>query len=153
MTIELQQERVEHPSVVMLTTLFTRAVALVMVLLALGYWNQLTGIAGNPQWRFDNMPEHWQVASTVLAVVLPVAAVGLWSGYAWGVYVWVIAVIIEWVIYGWLPGLFGEKPLLLLFHLACIISYAAIRIIARRIERAARRRQKASAAAGPAGHN
>lgn len=135
MTIELRDENADHPLSRFMQMVFSRLVAIILIIFALQYWVQLTGISGDPMLRFDVMSEYWQVAGTTLAVVLPVAAVGLWSGYTWGAFVWLLAVAIELAMYGWFSDLFGSRPLVVAFHLLCLVVYGVIRVTAGIIER------------------
>ena len=60
-----------------LQVIFLRMVALFLLAFALVYWAMLTGTLPANPIRFDTMPEYWRIASLVMAVILPVAAVGL----------------------------------------------------------------------------
>lgn len=115
---------------------FLRFIAIVLLLMALQYWARLIGVFDGPEYRFDTMSEHWRVAASLLAVGLPIAALGLWTNSYWGIVLWVLAVIVEFVMHVWLQGLFGPAPLRLAFHLICLIiffaSQAAIRFLENR---------------------
>lgn len=41
------------------------------------------------------MPVHWQFASATLAIVYPIALIGLWMYSLWGIVLWCIAAFIE----------------------------------------------------------
>lgn len=74
------------------------------------YWAQLLGITGAGAARFDLIAVDWRICSTVLAVVLPLACLGLWLKQAWGVVLWVIAMGIEISVYGIWAERFVERP-------------------------------------------
>ena len=110
-----------------LNATFLRVVALVLLFYALQYWIRLTGFHAGAENRFDTMPEHWQVAASVLAVLLPVAALGLWGLFSWGVVVWLVALTIEIIMYAGLPDLYGRSDIRVVFHILCLVVYLAFR--------------------------
>jgi hypothetical protein len=110
-----------------LYVLFMRVVALFMIVFAIQYWMRLLGVQEGADYRFDTMSEHWRLASSVLAVVLPVAALGLWGGYAWGVVLWLIAATLEIGMHTWLAPLYGRADLLVAFHLLGVVVLIAFR--------------------------
>jgi hypothetical protein len=107
---------------------FHRIVAAYCLLFGVLYWVRLIGIYDGPAWRFDLMAVHWQVASVTLAVLFPVAAIGLWMLASWGPVVWFICAAIEAIMYGGFPQLFGPKSLILVSHLCVALLYAALRL-------------------------
>lgn len=110
-----------------LNATFLRLVAVVLLLYALQYWMRLTGFHQGPENRFDTMSEHWQVAASVLAVLLPVAALGLWGLFSWGVVVWLVAMAIELVMYAGFYDLYGRADLRVAFHVLCLAIYLVFR--------------------------
>jgi hypothetical protein len=78
-----------------LTLWLCRVAALALFGLGLFYWVRLVGIYGGSLWRFDLMPAQWKTAVAALAVLCPVAGVGLWMAVSWGVVVWVIVALVE----------------------------------------------------------
>ena len=109
-------------------TLLLRAVSLCFVYFAIQYWMKIVGIQTGQFNRFDTMPEHWRIAVSVLAVLYPVAALGLWGLFSWGVVLWAAAIAIEVSMFVGFPHLFGEAPLLVLFHAAAFSLYIVIRL-------------------------
>lgn len=99
---------------------FLRIVSLFLIVFALQYWMRLTGIFSGPQFRFDTMAEHWRIATLAMAVSLPVAALGLWSGASWGIVLWFPVAAIELVMYWWFDELFGTAPFKVGFHAVTI---------------------------------
>lgn len=126
--------RREAGRVDMLYVMFMRVIALFLIVFAIQYWIRLVGIQQGADYRFDTMSEHWRMAASVLAVLLPVAALGLWGGYAWGVVLWLLAAATQIGMHAWLTGLFGRGDLLVAFHLlgiAVLIAFrAAMRFMA-----------------------
>ncbi|WP_224007650.1 DUF6163 family protein [Aureimonas sp. SA4125] len=103
-----------------------------MVLFAIGifYWVRLVGIYDGPLWRFDLMPIWWRVAATVLAVLAPVAGVGLWMVVSWGAVIWIIVALVEAVMHLGFPGLFGSPTPWMFFHLVGLSALAVLRLVA-----------------------
>jgi hypothetical protein len=107
--------------------IFLRVIALFLILFAIQYWMRLTGFFDGADFRFDTMQPHWRYAASALAVLFPVAALGLWGGYSWGVVVWLIAALIELLMYLWFRDLFGTQILRSLFHLSALAGLVAFR--------------------------
>ncbi|GAA5094317.1 DUF6163 family protein [Bartonella acomydis] len=74
---------------------YLRFLALICLSLSIFYWVRLVGILPGALWRFDLMPWHWQFASATLAIVYPIALIGLWMYSLWGIVLWCIAVFTE----------------------------------------------------------
>ncbi len=118
-----------------LIRLLKRVVAAGLLFLALTYWMRITGLSDVPGLRFDTMLLHWRTASVLMAVLLPIAALGLWGQFTWGTTSWLIAAVSELSIYlGWV-GDFGENDLVVAFHVTAISAYVllkGIRLIIRK---------------------
>ena len=108
--------------------LFLRLVALGSLLAGLQYWGRLIGYSDNGIYRFDLIPSYWQLASASLAVLLPVAAVGLWMQVSWGPVLWVVAAGSEIIMHKGFPLWFGERPLLVIAHTVVISVYVGFRV-------------------------
>ncbi|WP_417417557.1 DUF6163 family protein [Hoeflea sp.] len=108
--------------------LFMRLVALSCLLAGLQYWGRLIGYSDGGVYRFDLIPSYWQLASASLAVLLPVAAVGLWMQVSWGPVIWVVAAGSEIIMHKGLPQWFGERPLLVIAHTVVISVYVGFRV-------------------------
>lgn len=80
-------------------TWFIRILALVALASGVFYWVRLIGIHPGLLWRFDLMPWTWQTAVVALAVLMPVAATGLWMRAPWGPVLWFVAALGEIAIY------------------------------------------------------
>ena len=107
---------------------FLRAMALVFVYFALQYWLRVVGYYEGDDYQFDTMSDYWRVASAVLSVLLPVTALGLWGLFPWGPVVWIFAICIEVGMHMGLPQSFGEQPMLMIFHLACVVVFLVLQV-------------------------
>lgn len=127
----MQVEATRRPAgstVFRLFVYFQRIVAAACLGAGLRYWALLSGVFGNDLWRFDLMPTHWQVASAALAVLFPVAAIGLWMPVSWGAVVWFVAAVTETAMYLGFPHLFGHQPITPILHGVVAVIYVALRI-------------------------
>lgn len=110
---------------------FLRAMAAVAMVSGLTYWAQLVGLSNETLPRFDQLSVHWQVPCVVLAVLLPVASMGLWMLTSWGVVLWTVACLIEIAIYGVWAERYMPRPQLVLGHIAALsVLFVFIVIIA-----------------------
>lgn len=108
---------------------FIRAVALVALASGVYYWIRLIGVQPGILWRFDLMPWLWQTAVVALAVLMPVAATGLWMRAPWGPVLWFIAAMGEIAIYSVFSRYFEYKPFTVAFNLLAIAIYIVFRIL------------------------
>jgi hypothetical protein len=65
------------------------------------------------------------------SVLLPVASLGLWGLFSWGVVVWLIVAIFEITMYLGFPQLFGQSFLRVGFHVLSILVYLSLRVSVR----------------------
>lgn len=107
--------------------LFLRLVAVSCFWFGLNYWAMLIGFSFGGGGRFDLLPVPWRVAATALAVVYPVAALGLWLLVSWGPVIWVVAAGAEAVMFAVYPQIFGAKPLLVAAHAAVAVTFVLFR--------------------------
>jgi len=108
--------------------LFVRLVALGCLVAGLQYWARLIGYSDAGVSRFDLIPSYWQFASASLAVLLPVAAVGLWMQVSWGPVVWVVSAGAEIIMHKGFPLWYGERPVLVVAHVLVISVYIGFRV-------------------------
>lgn len=128
MTVDPEQ-RVPLTISLRLFNAFQRVVAVVSLAAGLQYWAMLSGLYGGELWRFDLMPVHWQVAATALAVLWPVAAVGLWMPVSWGPVIWFIAAACEVVMHAGFPDLFGPNLTVVAVHAVVAVIYLVLRVL------------------------
>ncbi len=108
---------------------FQRIVAVICLLFGLGYWALLIGILPGEVWRFDTLPVHWKIAAASLAVLWPVAGVGLWMLVSWGPVVWIVAAAGEIVMYGVFSSLYGNFWQIVVLHIVVALTYAGFRAV------------------------
>ncbi|RFZ88374.1 hypothetical protein D0Y60_10570 [Shinella sp. WSJ-2] len=111
-----------------LFTLFLRLAAVGALWFALQYWAMLTGFSFSGQGRFDLLPPAWKAAYTALAVLFPVAAVGLWLLVSWGPVIWLVAAATEVAMHEVYPSIFGIDRMLVLLHVAIAVLFVLFRI-------------------------
>lgn len=103
-------------------TVFLRVLALVFVFFALRVWMEAVGL-DDPDLRFDTAGRLERVYLAVLAVLLPVAAVGLWTTLSWGRVVWLLTISFQ-MAAGWLyPQDFPAAAAAITFHLLSLVLY------------------------------
>lgn len=107
--------------------LFLRLVSASCFWFALNYWAMLIGFSHGGAGRFDLLTPEWRAAATALAVVYPVAALGLWLLVSWGPVVWVVAAAIEIAMYEFYPVSFGSRPMLVVLHVAVAVTFILFR--------------------------
>ena len=120
---EDQLHKPEETFVFVAFTWFHRIIAAYCLLFGFLYWVRLIGFYDGPLWRFDLMPLHWKFASASLAVLFPVAAIGLWMKVSWGPVIWAAAALTETLMFYGFPELFGAHVLTLGTHLAVAALY------------------------------
>ena len=126
----MARDSVKIPKLSMTETLFglfLRLVAVSCFWFGLNYWAMLIGFSFGGGGRFDLLPVPWRVAATALAVVYPVAALGLWLLVSWGPVIWVAAAGTEIVMFAVYPQIFGQKPLLVGLHAAVAVTFVLFR--------------------------
>ncbi|WP_428428202.1 DUF6163 family protein [Pararhizobium sp.] len=126
----MARDSVKIPKLSMTETLFglfLRLVAVSCFWFGLNYWAMLIGFSFGGGGRFDLLPVPWRVAATALAVVYPVAALGLWLLVSWGPVIWVAAAGAEIVMFAVYPQIFGQKPLLVSLHAAVAVTFVLFR--------------------------
>ncbi|SIP95086.1 hypothetical protein SAMN05880582_101137 [Rhizobium sp. RU20A] len=104
---------------------FLRMVALSAFWYGLTYWAMLIGYSFEGQGRFDLLPVPWRAAASALAVIFPVAAVGLWLLVSWGPVIWLLGAAVELTMFEFYPAVFGTQPLLLAAHGAVVFTFLA----------------------------
>jgi hypothetical protein len=111
-----------------LFVLFLRMIAITCFWFGLQYWAMLVGYSLEGRARFDLLHLPWRVAAPALAVLFPVASLGLWLAVPWGAVLWVIAATIQILMYVVWSDLFGHNRLVPLLHLLVASLYAVFRL-------------------------
>lgn len=113
------------------SSLFSKFVALVFIAFALLNWMKLIGML-DPDLRFDTMTVHHRIAVSFLAIVQPIAALGLWNFQSWGVVVWALAVLAEVIMFTAYSDSFRFSEATLMFHASCagvfLLCYFAVNL-------------------------
>lgn len=125
MPIEIAKKTQVNPFYLFARLTIYRLISLFLILFAVQYWASAIGISNNTA-RFDLMAQHWQLVTTILCVLLPVSALGLWTGSSWGVVIWLLAAITELIMYQGFPELFGEGGFRIVFHLICMLVFTSL---------------------------
>jgi hypothetical protein len=112
----------------LLMTLFLRAVALACLLYAVRIWGELTGYSQGGRMRFDLLGSDMMAVKASLAVLYPVAAVGLWLKGAWGPVIWSAASGLELVMYQGFPQIFGAHPMKVATIALMVFAYMILRL-------------------------
>jgi len=113
----------------LLFVLFLRLIAISCLWFGLQYWGMLVGYSLGGHGRFDLLDLPWRVAAAALAVVFPVAALGLWLTVSWGPVIWVFAAGGQMLMYGVWPEIFGHNPLIVLLHAGVAVLYCIFRAV------------------------
>lgn len=129
MTIEVFKQRRDLSWPRRLSLWLCRLAAIALFCVGLAYWVRLVGVFDGPLWRFDLMPLQWRMAAPALAVLCPIAGVGLWMLVSWGIVVWVVVALIEaYMVLALPPGL-AAHPAVLGGHLTGLGLLLALALI------------------------
>ncbi|WP_116682023.1 DUF6163 family protein [Fulvimarina endophytica] len=135
MTLELPTETPEAGFHRLVTAVLLRSFAVFLLAIGVAYWAALVGFAPilplfvEVPARFDLMPSWWRIAVPILAVLYPVAGIGLWMMARWAAVVWGLLVLVEMVMHLGFPILFGSRFLLLAVHLTGLALYFGLRAL------------------------
>ena len=99
-----------------LFVVFLRMVAVSCFWFGIEYWAMLVGFSSSGTSRFDLVGPAWRGAGVALAVVFPVAALGLWLPASWGAVIWSCAALGQLLMYIVWPDVFGSNWLVPLMH-------------------------------------
>jgi len=111
-----------------LYVVFLRMIAIVCFWFGLQYWAMLVGYSLNGMARFDLLNFPWKVAASSLAVLFPVASLGLWLTVSWGPVLWAIAAVSQVLMYMMWPDVFGHNRLVPLMHGLVAALYIVFRL-------------------------
>ena len=113
----------------LLTVTLLRVAGVCLFMLGVETWIRLVGIYDGPLNRFDLMPLWWKIAAPALAVLYPVAGVGLWMAVSWGAVTWAIVAAVEIIMHVVFPELFGGVTLLVILHISGLSLLLVLRLI------------------------
>jgi uncharacterized membrane protein YqjE len=108
--------------------------------LALKMWGDLIGYNHAGRMRFDLLSTDMKSAGATLALLYPVAAIGLWLRGSWGPVIWSAAAAIEIGMHELLPNVFGLDKT----KMAMIASTAALYLVLRLVILIQNRRRTAA---------
>ncbi|MCC2609278.1 DUF6163 family protein [Neorhizobium sp. Rsf11] len=111
-----------------LYVIFLRMIALICFWFGLQYWAMLVGYSLHGMARFDLLSLPWKVAASSLAVLFPVASLGLWLAVSWGPVLWAIAAVTQVLMYMVWPEIFGYNRLVPLMHGLVAALYIVFRL-------------------------
>lgn len=133
MTLDLAnppQQRSRFGKVVDMTfTLFIRSLAIIFFAGALYTWARLVGFWPGDDNRFDTMSQTLKVYSIVLAVVLPVASVGMWTMLQWGRVIWFLLIGFQTVMAIRFFDMMEHAAVIIIFHaltLGCYVIFQGL---------------------------
>lgn len=112
----------------LLFVIFLRLVALVCLFFGVQYWAMLTGYLLEGRARFDILTLPWRVAGSGMAVLYPVAAIGLWLTVSWGPVIWAIVAGAQVAMYTVWPQIFGFQIPVVVLNAAIAAIFAVLRI-------------------------
>ena len=113
----------------LLMTLFLRVVALGCLWYGLKLWSDLIGYGDGGRLRFDLLATDMKAANATLAVLYPVAAIGLWLRGAWGPVIWTAAAALEITMHQILPQTFGFDQIKVAAIALTAVIYIVLRLV------------------------
>ena len=113
----------------LLMTLLLRGVALACLWFAIEIWGDLIGYSEGGALRFDLLGPDMKAAYSSLAVLYPVAAVGLWLRGSWGPVIWTITAIVEFSMHEVYWEIFGTDTMRMIMIASIALFYLALRLV------------------------
>lgn len=108
---------------------FLRTLSLVFLVFGLVYWRPIVGLVDDPSRAFAGLDMHDQVTVIIFAVLMPVAATGLWFGASWGVGLIAISLIVRLIMIFGFPQFFDPDWVVIGGHVAIILVFVVLRIL------------------------
>lgn len=102
-------------------------VTLTCILGTVNYWAQLMGISYDGALRFDIAPLHWKIVQVILALLLPLTALGIWFRNSFGLWGWVLVTAIQFTMHGLLTDRYGENQLHLTASAGIVVLFIIFR--------------------------
>ncbi len=116
------------PMMELLMTVFLRIIAASCLYFGLKYWAMLVGYSNQGAGRFDLLNLAWKTAATTLAILYPVAAVGLWLRSSWGPVIWVLIACTQISMHEIWMTTFGPNRLMSVMIASIALFYIVMRI-------------------------
>ena len=113
----------------LLFSIFLRLLAIVFFAAAIYIWMTAIGYWEGANYRFDTMGVALKIYTAIMAVMLPVACVGLWTTLPWGRVIWFFAVAFQSVSLLRFPDMFFAPNLVLIFHICCLVIYVVFQLL------------------------
>ena len=123
----MPRQRIFLPALLM--TVLLRMVAAACLYFAFETWSALIGYGAGGALRIDLLDTDQQAAVATLAVLYPVASVGLWLRGSWGPVVWTVAALVEIARHESLPGSIWKATPTLLMIGSTVLLYLALRLV------------------------
>ncbi len=112
----------------LLFVFFMRMIAVTCFWFGMQYWAMLVGYSLEGRARFDLLNLPWRAAAPTLAVLFPVASLGLWLAVSWGPVLWALAAGTQLLMYQVWPEIFGQGLLISLMHGLVTAIYVLFRV-------------------------
>lgn len=122
----LPPRRLRIPELLM--TILLRMAAAACLWFAFRIWSDLIGYGSGGALRIDLLDTDQQAATATLAVLYPVAAIGLWLRGSWGPVVWTVAAIVEIARHESHPGGMASATPTLVMIVSTVVLYLALRL-------------------------
>ena len=108
------------------------ALSIVTLIFGLRYWAVILGAIPGDGGSFDQMSVGWGAVTIHMAVVDPIASVGLWLRVAGGKVLWIYSALFETALHTIFIGTFGANVPVVTFHLTTLVVFIALTIAASR---------------------
>jgi hypothetical protein len=122
-----ENTRTTLPSLLML--LLVRIVAVGCLWYGLKIWGEIIGYSEGGALRFDLLTTDVKAAKATLAVLYPVAAVGLWLRGPWGPVIWGVMAAMELFMHQYHADIFGAEPVKMVAIAVTAVLYLVLRIL------------------------
>jgi len=108
------------------------ALSIVTLIFGLRYWAVILGAIPGDGGSFDQMSVGWGAVTIHMAVVDPIASVGLWLRVAGGKVLWIYSALFEIALHTVFIGNFGANIPLVVFHIFTLAVFTVLTILAGR---------------------
>lgn len=109
--------------------IYLRLLAIGFFLGTLYTWLTVIGYWPGESFRFDTMPVQLKIYSAVMAIILPVASVGLWTTLSWGRVIWFFVIAFQCVSIVRFADILSLPAYIVLLHLITLGIYVVFQIL------------------------